>query len=313
MKALITGGAGFLGLRLARRLLEQADLDGLIVADQTATTAFAGNPRVEALACDISDPVQTRQLVRSGPALIFHLAAVVSGEAEADFDLGMRVNLDGTRALLEACRSLRSPPGLVFASSLAVFGGPLPAAVTEQTAPQPRSSYGAEKAIGELLVCEYSRRGFIDGRVVRLPTISVRPGAPNRAASSFVSGIIREPLRGQAAVCPVSPELRLWLSSPAMAVENLFRAGRIPAAALGAQRILHAPGLSVTVREMMDALRRAAGPEVCGRVAFERDEKIENIVGSWPGRLDDSRARALGFSADPDFESVIRQFQREHA
>lgn len=313
MQALITGGAGFLGLRLARSLLARTDVTGVVLADRTAPAGPAPDPRVAAVAGDIAEEADLRRMLHPGITHVYHLAAVVSGQAEADFDLGMRVNLDASRRLLDACRALPRPPTFVFASSLAVFGGSLTDVVSEQTAPLPQSSYGTQKAMGELLVGDYTRRGFIDGRVLRLPTVCVRPGAPNRAASSFVSGIIREPLRGQAAICPVSADLRLWLGSPKTAVENLERAGQVPAANLGDRRVIHAPGLSVTVAEMIQALERVAGPEPAARIAWRRDPEVERIVASWPGRLDASRALALGFSQDRDFESVVRQFLQDDA
>ncbi len=312
MKIIITGGAGFLGQRLAKRLLRHyPGALSLVLADRVTTETFSADRRVLSVACDISNRAELSRLVGSDTAVIYHLAAIVSGQAEAEFDLGMKINLEATQALLEICRGLPRPPTLVFTSSLAVFGGELPAIVTDQTAVRPQSSYGAQKAMGELLVNEYSRRGFIDGRVVRLPTISVRPGKPNRAASSFVSGIIREPLNGEPAVCPVSRDVRLWLSSPATAVENLLRAHLIPAVDLGANRTINLPGLSVTVGEMIETLGRIAGPEVVGRIQFARDEAVERIVASWPGRFDTSRAVALGFQGDKDFASLIRNYQRE--
>ena len=239
---------------------------------------------------------------------IFHLAAVLSGQSETDFDLGMRINVDATRRLLEAARGGGRRPRFVFTSSLAVYGPPLPAIVTERTAPQPQSSYGAGKAIAELLVADYSRRGYVDGRVLRLPTICVRPGRPNSATSSFVSGIIREPLQGQAAVCPVSPDLELWLSSPRTAVRNLAHAGFLEEKALGANRILNIPGISVTVAEMIGSLRRTAGAEVASRISFAEDPLVRRIVSSWPARFDVSRALGLGFVGDAAFEDLIAQF-----
>lgn len=314
MKIIITGGAGFLGQRLAKRLLGHYPGPlSLVLADRVTTETFAADRRVQSIACDIANRADLSRLVGSDPAVIYHLAAIVSGQAEAEFDLGMKINLEATQALLEICRGLPLPPKFVFTSSLAVFGGELPAIVTDQTAVRPQSSYGAQKAMGELLVNEYSRRGFVDGRVVRLPTISVRPGQPNRAASSFVSGIIREPLNGETAICPVNRDVRLWLSSPATAVENLLRAHLIPAADLGANRTINLPGLSVTVGEMIETLGRIAGPEVVGRIQFVRDEAVERIVASWPGRFDTARAVALGFQGDQDFASLIRAYQHETA
>ena len=312
MKIVITGGAGFLGQRLAKRLLEKyPDSLSLVLADRVTTGAFDADSRVKSAVCDITDGTEVQRLVTPDTAVIYHLAAIVSGQAEAEFDLGMKINLEATRTLLEISRRLPVPPKFVFTSSLAVFGGNLPAVVTDQTAVCPQSSYGAQKAMGELLVNEFSRRGFVDGRVLRLPTISVRPGKPNRAASSFVSGIIREPLNSQPAICPVNRDVLLWLSSPATAIENLVHAHLISAPSLGANRTVNLPGLSITVGEMIQTLERVAGPEVVARIRFERDEVAERIVTSWPGRFDTSRAVSLGFQRDHDFDSVIRDYQRE--
>ncbi len=313
MKILITGGAGFLGQRLARRLLLEypGASTTLVLADCVATGAFAGERRVQAVECDISDRAALARLVTPDTAVVYHLAAIVSGQAEAEFDLGRRINLAATETLLELCRALPGPPKFVFASSMAVFGGAPADAITEQTAVYPQSSYGTQKAIGELLVNDYSRRGFVDGRAVRLPTIAVRPGKPNRAASSFVSGIIREPLHGQPAACPVGRDVLVAISSPGTVVENLVHAHRVPAAAWGTNRTLILPGLSVTIGEMIDTLKRVAGADVAARIRFDRDEAVERIVMTWPARLDASRARSLGFQVDPDFESILRSYQRE--
>jgi nucleoside-diphosphate-sugar epimerase len=317
MKVLITGGAGFLGQRLARALLKRGQLsdsagqprtiDELVLVDVVAGNDF-GDPRVRVVTGDISDAALLRDLVDERTQSIFHLAAIVSGAAEADFDLGMRINLDASRALLDACRLRGHRPKVVFTSSVAVYGGKLPALVKDDTALNPQSSYGAQKAIGELLLNDYSRRGFVDGRVLRLPTISVRPGKPNKAASSFASAIIREPLAGEAAVCPVSPDLRLWLLSPRGAIESLIAGHELDGPALGLSRTINLPGISVSVGEMVAALEKVAGPEAVARITFAPDPAIERIVNSWPGAWDTSRAKALGLVADPDFESIIRAF-----
>lgn len=313
MKILITGGAGFLGQRLARRLLaEYPDASTrLVLADWVATDAFAGDRRVEAVQCDIADPAQLARLVAPDTKLIYHLAAIVSGQAEAEFDLGLRINLVATQTLLELARKLPAPPQFLFASSMAVFGGAPADAITEQTVVQPLSSYGTQKAIGEMLVNDYSRKGFIDGRALRLPTIAVRPGKPNRAASSFVSGIMREPLNGQPATCPVGRDVLVAISSPGTVVENLVHAHRIPAAALGTLRTLMLPGLSVRIGEMIDTLRRSAGAEVAGRIRFEPDAAVERIVMTWPAKLNAARALALGCRQDEDFAAVLRQYREE--
>jgi nucleoside-diphosphate-sugar epimerase len=249
--------------------------------------------------------------VRADTDCVFHLAAIVSGMAEAEFDLGMRVNLDATRTLLEVCRAGGRVPRVVFTSSVAVYGGPLPDVVLDSTAVSPQSSYGTQKAIGELLVNDYSRKGFVDGRVLRLPTVSVRPGRPNAAASSFASGIIREPLNGETSVCPVDPDTRLWLISPATATQCLLTALDLPGDVFGLSRTVNLPGLSVTPREMAAALERVAGADAAARIQWTRDARIERIVATWPGAWDTSRARALGFPQDTDFETVIREYLAE--
>ena len=317
MNVLITGGAGFLGQRLARRLLavetlstsdgRREPIERLVLLDVVRAPDF-DDPRVRVVAGDSSDAAIVRQAFDGGIASVFHLAAVVSGQAEADFDLGMRVNLDASRLVLEACRASRQKPRVLFTSSVAVYGGTLPALVDDATALTPQSSYGVQKAIGELLLGDYTRKGFIDGRVARLPTISVRPGRPNQAASSFASGIIREPLNGEAAVCPVGPDLRLWLLSPRRAIDCLIDLHELPAEALGVGRAVNLPGVSVSVAQMVDALRAVAGPDVANRVRFERNASIERIVGSWPAAWDTSRATSLGLRGDSDFEAIVRAY-----
>jgi len=312
MNILITGGAGFLGQRLARRLLQDGQIAGepvrrIVLVDQ-ATAPDLGDARVQAVAADIADPEALSELVGEDIDLVFHLAAVVSGAAEADFDLGMRVNLDASRVLLEQCRRCGRGPRVVFTSSVAVYGGALPAVVTDDTPLGPRSSYGTQKAIGELLLADYTRKGFVDGRILRLPTISVRPGAPNKAASSFASGLIREPLNGVQTVCPVGLELKLWLSSPRRAIDSLVAGAALPAEALGERRALNLPGLSVSVGEMIAALERAGGKAATDLIRHERDPAIEAIVGSWPAAWDNSRAQALGLTPDADFDAIVRAY-----
>jgi nucleoside-diphosphate-sugar epimerase len=235
----------------------------------------------------------------------------VSGEAEADFDKGMTVNLGGTLAVLNTCRRLRHAPRVVFTSSVAAFGGDLPDAVTDTTAPTPQSSYGAQKVIGELLVNDYSRKGFIDGRVLRLPTVCVRPGAPNKAASGFASAMVREPLNGVATQCPVPPATLMWVMSPRTAVANLVYGHDLPAAAWGYQRVINLPGLTVSAGEMLTAVRSVCGDAVADLVEWRRDPAVEAVVATWPGRFESARAKALGFSTDPDFESVVREYLQE--
>ncbi len=320
MRVVITGGAGFLGRRLARALLARGRLVGpsggpmvierVVLLDLVRADA-EGDPRIEVLAGDLADDTLLREAFGTDTASVFHLAAVVSAQAEADFDLGMRVNLDATRRLLDACRALARPPRLVSTSSVAVYGGALPDPVTDDTALRPQSSYGAQKAMGELLVADYTRRGFVDGRVLRLPTVTVRPGKPNRAASSFASGIVREPLAGVDAVCPVFPDTPVWVLSPRRAVEGLVLGHELPSAALGEIRSVNVPGLSVTAAEMVRALAEVAGPAVAARVRWEPDPLVQRIVGSWPPRWSVSRAERLGFEGDPDFASVVRAYVQD--
>jgi D-erythronate 2-dehydrogenase len=249
-----------------------------------------------------------REVITAGTDSVFHLAAVVSGEAEADTDLGYRVNLDGTRAVLDACRALATCPRVVFASSLAVYGGVLPPGVGDETPLTPQTSYGTQKAIGELLVNDYSRKGFVDGRAVRLPTVVVRPGRPNRAASTFASSMIREPLSGREAVCPVLPDTVMALASPRRVVAGLLRAHDLPGDAFGASRSLQLPGFSVAVGEMAEAVRRAGGAEAHGRIRWMPDPQIQRIISGWPQALAAPRAEALGFSADTNIDEVVRAF-----
>lgn len=317
MKLVITGGAGFLGQRLARQLLKRGQLtdtsgreqaiEEIVLVDMIPARDF-GDPRLRVVTGDIADSTLLRDVIRPDTASIFHLAAVVSGQAEADFDLGMRINLDASRALLDVCRITGHCPKVVFTSSVAVYGGKLPELVRDSTALSPQSSYGTQKAIGELLLNDYSRRGFVDGRVLRLPTISVRPGKPNKAASSFASGIIREPLNGEQSICPVSPDTRLWLLSPRKAIESLVAGHELPASALGDNRILNLPGISVSVADMVAALERVAGPEVVKRISWKTDPLIERIVGGWPSAWDVARAHALGLCGDADFDSIVQAY-----
>ena len=326
MKVVITGGAGFLGQLLIRTLCargrltdasgSEREIEQIVAIDQGHTSRLHVDERVGYVVGDISQPALLKHVLATDTASLFHLAAAVSGAAEADFDLGMRVNLDGTRALLEACRVQRAPVKMVFASSVAVFGGALPAEVTDETAATPVSSYGVQKLIGELLVGEFARKGYVDGRAVRLPTIVVRPGKPNAAASSFASGIIREPLAGEAAVCPVEADTALWLSSPAAAIEALVHAHELPQAqwrAVTGGRALNLPGLTVTVTQMLAALRAVGGDAAVARVQMAPDARIKAIVQSWPARFAPARALQLGFRADAGIDEVVRRYAREHA
>jgi nucleoside-diphosphate-sugar epimerase len=320
MQIVITGGSGFLGRRLAETLLARGVLGGadgrqqpitrLTLIDVVEARGLA-DPRVRQVAGDVADRALLERAIDAQTTSIFHLAAVVSGQAEADFDLGMRVNLDASRHLLEVCRALGHRPRIVFTSSVAVYGGALPPTVPDDLALTPQTSYGTQKAIAELLLNDYTRRGFVDGRALRLPTISVRPGRPNAAASSFASGIIREPLNGEPAICPVSPETRMWLLSPATAIECFIAAHDIDGARLGSNRMINLPGLSISVGDMVAALERVAGKEVAARVRFEPDPRIAPMVATWPGELKASRARELGFPYDTNFDDIIRRYIEE--
>lgn len=314
-KVLVTGAGGFLGSRLVRKLLsgtaDLPEIQQIVALDMSA--CLVEDPRVDVRTGTITNTDCIRAAIADDVDVVYHLAAVVSGQAEADFDLGMEVNIDASRAVLEACRRLDHASRFIFSSSLAVFGGELPDIVPEDMALFPRSSYGAQKAIAELLVNEYSRRGFIDGIVCRLPTVTVRPGRPNAAASSFVSGIIREPLAGVESICPVPLDTRLWISSPGAVTDNLVHAATLAAEDLSGRRALNLPGLCVTPAQMLDSLERLGGKEARMRVRYEEDARIMDIVCSWPGALDISRSLALGFRADRDFDAVVRQYRAECA
>ena len=311
MKILVTGAAGFLGRRVIAALLGQSDAPVTRVIAADLTRYPIADPRVDPRVGAVEDESFVRSLVERDVDVVYHLAAALSGQSEAEFEVGMRVNIDGTRRLLEACRLSARPPRVVFSSTIAALGGPLPAVVPETQMVEPESSYGAEKAICELLVSEYSRRGFVDGVSCRVPTVAIRPGKPNSALSSFVSGIVREPLAGVDAICPVPLETRVWISSPDAATRNLLHAGRVAAASLGGRRTVNLPGLSVTPREMLDSLERLAGRDVRARVRGEVDPRTARIVGTWPGAFDVTRALSLGFTADRDIDAVIRQFMAE--
>jgi D-erythronate 2-dehydrogenase len=296
MRTLVLGAAGMIGRKLAERLSGD-----LLLVDAVAAPGVT--------VADLADPAAAPGLVADRPEVIFHLAAVVSGEAEADFELGYRVNLDGTRNLLEAVRALDGyHPRLVFTSSIAVFGAPFPDPIPDDFPTTPLTSYGTQKAVAELLLADYSRRGFVDGIGLRLPTITVRPGAPNKAASGFFSSIIREPLNGREAVLPVPTTTRHWHASPRSAVGFLLHAATLDTAPLGARRSLTMPGIAVTVDEQIEALRRAAGDEAVALIRHEPDETIARIVEGWPRSFDARRARELGFLAESSFDEIVRAY-----
>ena len=326
---MITGGAGFLGSRLARGLLAAGSiavagggaraLSGVTLLDQSPPPAdLAADERVSAVRGDLSellDPGRTGPGTLAGADVIFHLAAAVSGECEADFDLGLRANLRATEALLASCRALGTNPVVVFSSSLAVFGAsgdhPLPAVVDDHTLPNPQSSYGVQKVIGEQLLADYTRKGFLRGRAVRLATVSVRPGRPNAAASGFLSGIIREPLAGHRAACPVEAGTEAALISPGRAIAGLLCAAASSEESWGGRSAVTLPALTVTVADMVAALERAAGPEASALIDWVPDPAVARLVKSWPARIRAGRAERLGLTQDPDFGSIIGRYVAE--
>jgi nucleoside-diphosphate-sugar epimerase len=315
MRIVVTGGAGFLGQRLAHAILARGSLvdsggqtrevTEVALLDVVAAPRI-DDARITTITGDLAERAVVERALTRDTASVFHLAAVVSAQAEAEFDTGMRVNLDATRMLLERCRTLAKPPKFVFASSLAVFGGPLPDPVPDDAPVTPQSSYGTQKAVGELLVHDMSRKGMIDGRSLRLPTVTVRPGKPNKAASSFASGIVREPLAGVEAICPVPPQTAMWTTSPRTVIDNIIAAHDADGSRFGPLHALNLPGLCVTAGEMVAALARVAGDEVAARVKWQRDPAIERIVSTWPSRFAAARALSLGLRADADFDSIVR-------
>ncbi|MEK0085298.1 D-erythronate dehydrogenase [Benzoatithermus flavus] len=312
MRVLITGGAGFIGKKLAARLLERGRLgdgriDHVTLFDVAPAEGLPADPRLEIRTGDITRMGVLLDLLRPGHDAIYHLAAVVSGAAEADIDLGYAVNLDGTRHLVEAVRAFGRKPRLVFASSVAVFGGDMPEVIGDETHLTPQTSYGAQKAMGELLVADYHRKGFMDGRSLRLPTIVVRPGRPNKAASTWASSIFREPLAGQEAVCPVGRDAAMYVLSPRRVVDALVHAMELPSEAFGMTRSLTLPGKTYSVAEMVTALERVAGRNVVDRIRWEPDPVIQRIVAGWPTRFETPRAERLGFQADDSLEEIVQQ------
>jgi nucleoside-diphosphate-sugar epimerase len=314
MKIAITGAAGLVGRKLVERLSRDGSLNGrditdMLLIDVIEPSAPAGVTfAVETQAVDISAPGAYERLSALKPDVIFHLAAIVSGEAETDFDKGYRINLDGTRGLYEAVRQAGFNPRLVFTSSIAVFGAPFPEAIGDEFLNAPLTSYGAQKAMGELMLSDYTRKGMLDGIGIRLPTIVVRPGKPNKAASGFFSGIIREPLMGHRAVCPVSRDVMHWMASPRSAVNFLIHAAGLDGDKVGPRRNLTMPGIAVTVGEMVESLERVAGADPVKLIDWQPDPFIVRIVDGWPRKFDATRAAELGFTSETDMDQIIRVF-----
>ncbi|MBW9052639.1 D-erythronate dehydrogenase [Rhizobium mesosinicum] len=316
MHVMILGAAGMVGRKLVERITREPDALGTSISRLTLVDAFqppvpeALRPLSNAMTFDLAQAGVADKLIGTRPDLIFHLAAIVSGEAEADFDKGYAVNLDGTRALFDAIRQegLKSDymPRVVFASSIAVFGTPFPDVIPDEFFSTPLTSYGTQKAIAELLLADYSRRGIFDGIGIRLPTICVRPGAPNKAASGFFSNILREPLAGKPAILPVSDTVRHWFASPRAAVGFFVHAAKVDTAEVGPRRNLTMPGLSALVSEEIDALRRIGGDKAVALIRRESDPAIERIVAGWPTRFDAKRASALGFKAETSFDEILQ-------
>lgn len=314
MKILVIGAAGMVGAKLVKRLCDEGQVGGKAITTLLRhDVVMAGPPPsstfdIQTFMGDLSEDGEAAKLVGSRPDLIFHLAAIVSGEAEANFEKGYRINLDGTRNLFEAIRKIGDgyKPRVIFTSSIAVFGAPFPEAIGDEFFTTPLTSYGTQKAIDELLLSDYSRRGFFDGIGLRFPTICVRPGKPNLAASGFFSGIIREPLSGQDAVLPVSEDVRHWHASPRAAIGFLMHAAAMDTGPLGARRNITLPGVSCTVGEQIAALGRVAGPQYVKRIKREPNETIIKIVAGWPRNFDPQRGLSLGFKAENSFDDIIR-------
>lgn len=315
MKVVVTGASGFLGSRLADALLRTEPPCPLNVTELILTDVYTPpprkDPRVKVLALDLTKPSAAEELVGENCDVVFHLAAVVSGQAEAEFDYGLKANLDSTKYLLDALRKKAPNAKFVFASSVGVFGGDLPPVIDDLTATMPQTSYGTAKAMCELLVNDYSRRGFVDGRSVRLPTVSVRAGVANAAMTSFASGIVREPLNGEVAVCPVDTKQELWLTSPATVIHNIIHAATLDASALGKWRSINLPGLCVSVGDMIAALREVAGDKVASLIRYEYNETISRMVASLPVHFDNKSALKLGFAVDANFNDIISLYLKE--
>lgn len=319
MRVVVTGGTGMIGRKLIDSLLlwpEMIDHTGsrVEISEIVALDVVSPNPplpedkRLSVVTGEISDPAAIAGVIDSDTDAVFHLAAVVSAAAEEDFDLGMRVNLDGTRVVLERCRALGHIPRVIYASSVAAFGGDMPAVITDATTPTPQTTYGVTKVIGEYLIDDYSRKGFIDGRSLRLPTIVVRPGRPNKAASTWASSILREPLAGRRAVCPVTEESKMWMMSPRRVVQAFRHAHDLEAGDWGSHRVVNLPGITASVADSMTALETTGGPEARARVTFAHDPFIQRIVDGWPNRFETPRALAMGFEADSGLKEILEVF-----
>lgn len=313
MKILILGAGGFLGRRLARELLSQGEIDGrkismVTMVDITFPEGRPDLPGVSYHSTDFSDRGTMLRMLDDKPDLIFHLAAIVSGEAEKNFELGMKVNFHASLQLLELCRELQICPRIVFASSCAVFGGDVTKVIEDTTGPKPRSSYGTQKAMVDLLMNDYSRRNIVDARSLRLPTIAIRPGKPNAATSSFVSSIVREPLNGKRATYPVPDETVVWIQSPRSVIRNFIHAATLAKDILGDDRVINLPGLNVSIRDMINSLKKIAGDEVAQLIFYEADAFLQGIVLTWPPHFNPARAIALGFTNDASAEEIIRTY-----
>jgi nucleoside-diphosphate-sugar epimerase len=319
VQVVVTGGLGFVGCSLATRILADGAVAGravdqLVLADRLAGDSPPGTPPgATTVDLDVADRGQVAALLSRPDLVVFHLASIVSAGGELDFDGALRVNLDGTRNVLEACRALGSRPRLVFASTLATFGGSAaPATVTDLVRQVPQTTYGTTKAIGELLVNDYSRKGFVDGRSVRLPTVVIRPGAPNAAASSFASAVFREPLNGVDYALPVGLDVRMPVIGERTAVSCLLQLAALDAEALGDDRALNLPSISVTVAEMLDSLRRVAGPRPLGRVQVRVDPRVDAIVRTWPAEATAERATQLGLPRDESLDAIVEAYIADH-
>ncbi|KGA01129.1 NAD-dependent epimerase [Cobetia amphilecti] len=324
MHVMITGAAGFLGQRLTEALIDKGSLKGQplsrvtlldqIEAPRPEAASAATSLDIEIVAGDIADAEVLDRCLAGEPQVIYHLAAVVSSAAEADLELGMRVNFDATRLLLEGCAARRlNGTRLVMASSVAAYGGDLPETLSDMTALVPQNSYGTQKAMSELLINDYSRRGLVDGCVLRLPTIIVRPGRPNAAASSFASSILREPLNGEDAICPVPTDLEMFVMSPRRVVAALIKGAEVHSTEFGLSRCFMLPGITVSVAQMLQALKDIAGQQALDLVRHEPDARITAIVGSWPARFDSRKANSLGFVGDADLHEIINAYRDESA